>query len=152
MAKSTRTKASVKKVAAKKSSPKIPAAKKTALPKAQPVKPQGTTVDDYILAQPPDAMKALTEVRKRIKKALPKVEEVIWYNIPTYRIDGKAILCFAGFKNHCSIVTMNHDVIKTLKEDLKDFKTSGTTIHFTSANVPPVTLISKIVNIRLKQI
>lgn len=152
MSNSVKTKAPVKKAAAKKSPSKKPATKKSALPKAQAVKPRGTTVDDYILAQPPDAMKAVAELRKRIKKVVPKAEEVIWYNIPTYRIDGKAILCFAAFKQHCSIVTMNHDVIKILKEDLKDFKTTGTTIHFTSANVPSVALISKIVNIRLKQV
>ncbi|WP_336518326.1 DUF1801 domain-containing protein [Pollutibacter soli] len=157
MATSTKTKTPAKNVAEKKSASKKPATKKTtikksSLPKAQPVKPKGITVEDYILAQPPDSFKALTEVRKRIRKVIPKAEEVIWYNIPTYKIDGKALLCFAGFKQHCSIVTMNHDVTKILKEDLKDFKKSGTTIHFTSANVPTVALISKIVNIRLKQV
>src|SRR5688572_24754117 len=55
MAKSTRTEAAVK-PSTKKKPAKKSVAGKSQLSKAVPVKPQGKTVEDYILAQPPDAM------------------------------------------------------------------------------------------------
>lgn len=61
------------------------------------------TVDDYIASQPEAAQPALTQVRNAIRKALPAAEEVISYNIPTYKLDGAMVIYFAGWKHHYSL-------------------------------------------------
>ncbi len=110
------------------------------------------TVDSYINMQNPAAIKALIEIRNRLKKAVPAAEETIWYNIPTLKYNGKPLLTYAGFTNHCSLVTMNKDAIKELNSDLKDFDVNGTTIHFTIDNVPSVELLKKIAAVRIRQV
>jgi uncharacterized protein YdhG (YjbR/CyaY superfamily) len=108
------------------------------------------TVDDYLLALPPDQRNVLQELREAICEAAPKADELISYRIPTYRFKG-ALVHFAAFKNHCSFVIVDKELIDTFRKELKGFKTSGTTIHFTAANPLPSSLVKKIVKARLKK-
>jgi uncharacterized protein YdhG (YjbR/CyaY superfamily) len=61
------------------------------------------SVDDYIASQPDDVRGILERVRTTIRKAVPRAEEVIWYNIPTYKLHDSAVIYFAGWKKHYSI-------------------------------------------------
>ncbi len=62
-----------------------------------------TSVDEYIAAQPKAAQVALKRVRSAIRKGVPGAEEAIWYQIPTYRLHGRYVIYFAGWKAHYSI-------------------------------------------------
>src|SRR5262245_22401176 len=46
------------------------------------------SVDEYIATQPEAVRGTLERVRATIRKALPKAEEVISYQIPAYRLAG----------------------------------------------------------------
>jgi uncharacterized protein YdhG (YjbR/CyaY superfamily) len=48
------------------------------------------SVDAYLASQPVDVQAKLEIVRGAIFKALPAAEEVISYNIPTYKVRGVA--------------------------------------------------------------
>jgi hypothetical protein len=61
------------------------------------------SVDDYIAAQPAEVRPVLEQVRAAIRKAIPKAEEVISYQIPAYKLDGQTVIFFAGFKGHFSL-------------------------------------------------
>ena len=54
------------------------------------------SVDDYIASQPEATQAVLKRVRGIIRKALPAAEEVISYQIPTYKLRGQAVVYFAG--------------------------------------------------------
>ena len=56
------------------------------------------TIDEYIATFPAEARARLEQVRQAIRKAVPKAEEGISYRIPTYRLDGRYLIYFAGFK------------------------------------------------------
>ena len=60
------------------------------------------TVNDYIASFPDDVQKKLELVRKTVKKAAPKAEESISYNMPTYKQNGPVIY-FAAFKSHIGL-------------------------------------------------
>ena len=60
------------------------------------------SVDEYIVAADPQAQKALRAIRKTIKAAAPKAEEVISYQIPGYKYHGMLVF-FAAWKNHISL-------------------------------------------------
>ena len=62
-----------------------------------------TSVAAYIAAQPPAVRPALRKVRAAIRKALPKATEGISYQIPVYKLDGRMVLYFAGFRRHYSL-------------------------------------------------
>ena len=60
------------------------------------------SVDEYIDSFPADVREKLELIRKTIKKAAPKSEESISYNMPTYKLNGPLIY-FAVFKAHIGL-------------------------------------------------
>ena len=56
-------------------------------------------IDDYIENFPTETQVLLQELRKIIKKAAPKAEEIISYKMPAYKQSG-ILVYFAGYKNH----------------------------------------------------
>lgn len=108
-------------------------------------------VTEYLKSVPKEAQEGLKKVRQTIKDTAPETIEVISYQIPTYNYKGKPLVAFAAFKNHCSIYTISKDILKKFKDELKDYYTSGVTIHF-SPDKPPINLIKKIVKERIKEV
>jgi uncharacterized protein YdhG (YjbR/CyaY superfamily) len=109
-----------------------------------------TTVKEYLEIQPEEVRVTLEKVRKAIKAAAPKAEEVISYQIPTYKLNGP-VAAFAAFPNHCSFFTTSHAVMKDFKDELKDYDTSGVTIHFPAGKPLPGNLIKKLVIAKIKE-
>ena len=68
------------------------------------------TVDQYLASQTPAARQALRTVRSSLRKALPKAKESISYQIPTYKLDGRALIYFAGWKEHYSLYPATPDL------------------------------------------
>jgi hypothetical protein len=60
-------------------------------------------VDAYIAKAPPFAQPILTEVRQRVEKANPAVEETIKWNVPFFLLEGKILASFAAFKKHVKV-------------------------------------------------
>ena len=61
------------------------------------------SVDEYLAAQPKAVRAKLERVRLAIRKAVPEAVEGIGYRMPAYKLGGKIILYFAGFKEHYSL-------------------------------------------------
>ena len=57
----------------------------------------------YIAAQPPRARKALRTMRSAIRAVAPRAEEAFSYRIPAWKLEGKALVWIAGFKEHVSM-------------------------------------------------
>lgn len=108
------------------------------------------TVDDYLSELPSDVKAMLQKVRRAIKSAAPKAEEVISYNIPTYKFKGP-LVHFAAFKDHCSFVVITPSIMQIFGDEFRRFKNSGRTIHFSPENPLPATLIKKIVKVRVQE-
>lgn len=64
-------------------------------------KPNG--IDDYIAGFPKEIQTILEQIRATIKQAAPDAEEAISYAIPTFKLNGKNLIHFAGFKNHIGL-------------------------------------------------
>lgn len=108
------------------------------------------TVDSYLEALPEDMRLTLEKLRKSIKAAAPKAEELISYQIPTYKYLGP-LVHFAAFKDHCSLIVVSKSIFEIFKKELQGYKTSGRTIHFMPEKPLPVSLVQKIVKMRLKE-
>src|ERR1035441_6733085 len=61
------------------------------------------SVDEYIAAQPEAVRPKLEQVRTAIRTAVPEAVEGIGYRMPGYKLYGKPMLYFAGFKEHYSL-------------------------------------------------
>ena len=55
------------------------------------------SVEEYLASFPDDVRPVLEEVRRAIRAAAPEAEETIAYNMPTYKVDGRSLVQFAGW-------------------------------------------------------
>lgn len=111
-----------------------------------------TSVDDYIDAQPDHVRSVLNRVRSIIRKALPKAEEVISYQIPAYKLDGERVIFFAGWKQHYSLYPAGDRLVAAFKDELAPYKISKGTIRFPLSEPIPAKLIERIAKFRAKEI
>ncbi|MFZ6009488.1 MAG: iron chaperone [Bacteroidota bacterium] len=107
-------------------------------------------VDAYLKELPSPIRATLQKLRSAIRGAAPKAEELISYQIPTYKYKG-ALVHFAAFKDHCSFIVVSKDILQIFEKELKPFKTAGTTIRFTPDKPLSTTLVTKIVKTRVQQ-
>jgi len=110
------------------------------------------SVDEYIAAQPAAAQIALNRVREAIRKAAPRAEETISYNMPAYKMHGTALLFFAGWKKHYSLYPAGPDLVATLKTDLAPYQVAKGTIRFPLSEPVPVKLIGRIAKFRAMKV
>lgn len=111
------------------------------------------TIDDYIDAQPETSKPVLHRLRSILRKALPTAEEVISYGIPAYRLHGRVVLYFAGWKKHYSLYpTGDRFVAATFKNELTGYKMSKGTIGFPLSDPIPAKLIENIAKFRAKEV
>jgi uncharacterized protein YdhG (YjbR/CyaY superfamily) len=110
-----------------------------------------TSVDDYIDAQPDQVRSVLNEVRNIIRKALPKAEELISYQMPLYTLDGQRVLFFAGWKQHYSLYPAGERLVAEFKGELAPYEIRKGTIRFPLSEPVPVKLIERIAKFRAKE-
>lgn len=105
------------------------------------------TVEDYLAKVPEKSRAALEKLRKTIKAAAPKAEEVMSYGIPAFRYEGYVLVWFAAWKNHCSLYPMSN----AIKRELKGYDTAKGTIRFTADKPLPAALVTKLVKARIAE-
>ena len=111
-----------------------------------------TSVDQYLAAQPAAMRRVLTRVRNTIRKALPGVEESISYQLPTYKLNGRPVIYFAGWKEHYSIYPSTRVVVETLGDALAPCEVEKGTIRFQLDEPVPVKLIASIAKLRAREV
>ena len=109
------------------------------------------SVDDYIALQPIGAQRALKRVRAIIRKAMPKAVEAISYQIPAYKLDGRAVLYFAGWKAHFSLYPASTRLVAAFKDELAPYEMSKGTIRFPLSEPVPATLIAALATFRASE-
>jgi uncharacterized protein YdhG (YjbR/CyaY superfamily) len=115
-----------------------------------PKLPANATIDDYLKPLPVKIRTALEKLRKTIRSAVPEAQEVISYQIPIFKQHGP-VAGFAAFANHCSYFTMSPAIVRAFKKELVDFKSSGSTIHFSPEKPLPAALVKKLVWAKLME-
>jgi uncharacterized protein YdhG (YjbR/CyaY superfamily) len=110
-----------------------------------------TSVDRYLASQPDATRAALERVRSCIRRAVPGADEVISYQIPTYKLNGRAVIYFAGWKEHFSIYPSTARVVAAFKDDLAPYEISKGTIRFPLDRPVPARLIANIAKFRAKE-
>jgi uncharacterized protein YdhG (YjbR/CyaY superfamily) len=113
-------------------------------------RPTFSSVDEYIVAQPPAAQKVLKRVRSILRKALPKSEEGISYQIPTYKLGSKMVIYFAGFKEHYSLYPATGRLTEEVPEAAA-YKHSKGTLRFSYADPIPEKLIAAVAKFRAEE-
>ena len=105
--------------------------------------------DDYLAAVTEDKRGALQKLRNAIKRAAPKAEECISYQVPAFRLNGKFLVAYGAATNHCAFYPGS--TVKALKDDLKGYDTSKGTIRFSADKPLPAALVRKLVRLRIEE-
>jgi uncharacterized protein YdhG (YjbR/CyaY superfamily) len=107
-------------------------------------------VDDYINGFPKEIRNLLIQVRSTIMINAPHAEESISYGMPAYKVNGKPLVYFAGFKNHIGFYATptGH---KEFDKEFANYKQGKGSVQFPINKPMPLKLISKIVKFRVKQ-
>jgi uncharacterized protein YdhG (YjbR/CyaY superfamily) len=118
--------------------------------KATEAKP--TNITDYISRFPPAVKRVLTRVRRTLRKALPGAEEAISYGIPAYKVRGRVVIYFAGWRQHYSIYPATAALARAFKKELAPYEVNNKgTIRFPLDAPVPVDLIAGIARYRAKE-
>lgn len=110
------------------------------------------TVAAYIAAQPKATQSALKRLRGVIRKAVPKAEECMSYQMPTYKLGGWVVIHFAGWKAHVALYPGAGHVVAALKAELKPYAVSKGTIRFPLSQPLPEKLIARIAKGRAEEV
>lgn len=109
-----------------------------------------TSIDEYIGTFPEDVQKTMKQLRKTIKAAAPEAEEKISYQMPTFTLNGKYLVYFAGWKTHIAFYGAPRGNAE-FKEDLSAYETGQGTLKFPLDKPMPLKLITKIVKFRVAE-
>ena len=106
------------------------------------------SVDEYIAVQPEAIRAKLEQLRAAIRKAVPDAVEGIGYRMPRYKLHGKPMLYFAGFREHYSLFAASGTFFAALEDELGGYELRKGTVHFPLTKPVPVKLISQIAKLR----
>ncbi|HEU5238591.1 MAG TPA: DUF1801 domain-containing protein [Pyrinomonadaceae bacterium] len=106
-------------------------------------------VEKYLAAVPKEFRLALERLRETIKSVVPDATEVISYQVPTFKYQGRMLVSYAAFGDHCSFFP-GAGPIDVYQDELKSFPTSKGTIRFTPDKQLSTSLIKKLVKTRIR--
>ena len=111
------------------------------------------SVTEYIASHPTGARGILKRVRSAIRKAIPRAEETISYQIPAYKLNSRAVIYFAGWKRHFSLYPATRRLVAAFKDELAPYEVNDKgTIRFPLSEPVPVKLIEAIAKFRAKEV
>lgn len=113
-----------------------------------PHKPDNT--DEYIAEFPKAVQEVLEQIRSVIKQTAPEAQESISYGMPAYKLNGKPLVYFAGYKNHIGFYATPTGHSEFAKE-LSKYKQGKGSVQFPLDKPIPFDLIAKIVRFRVAE-
>ena len=112
---------------------------------------QATSIDEYIAGFPPETQEMLEEIRGIIRSVAPDATETISYAIPTFDLNGKHLVHFAGFKNHVGLYPTPSGMV-AFAEELARYKSGKGSAQFPLGQPLPKDLIRGIVEFRVGEV
>src|SRR5688572_30682287 len=107
------------------------------------------TIEEYIYAAPAEVQEKLWKLHECIRAAAPGAAEGLKWSMPAYSYQ-KILVTFAACKKHIGFYPMP-SAIKVFAKDLKDFKTTQSSVQFPLEKPLPISLIRKIVKFRVEE-
>lgn len=110
-------------------------------------------VDAYLAALASDEQRAALEhVRAQVHRLVPDVTEAISYGLPTFKLRGRSLFAFGGWKEHCSIYPMSGSFLDANADALKGFDRTKGSLHFTTDAALPDALLEDLVRRRVAEL
>lgn len=107
-------------------------------------------VDSYIKSFPIEVQERLTAIREIIQEIAPQATERICMRMPTYDLNGKWLVHFAGYAKHIGFYPQPEGIV-AFKGKLSRYKTSKGAVQFPLNEPLPLDLIRDIVNFKVRE-
>jgi uncharacterized protein YdhG (YjbR/CyaY superfamily) len=107
-------------------------------------------VTDYIAVAPQQVQPMLNQIRAAIQQVAPNATEYISYGMPVFKYE-KPFIGFAAMKNHIGFYPMSGSFVAAHKKELAGYTTSKGAIQLPLDKPLPLTLIKKVVKLRIKE-
>lgn len=108
------------------------------------------SIDGYIAEFPTETRKVLEEIRALIKASAPGATETISYAIPTFDLNGKHLVHFAGYEKHIGFYPTGSGV-EAFKEEIKPYRSGKGSVQFPLGQPLPTDLIRRVVEFRVAE-
>lgn len=111
-----------------------------------------SAVEEALAAFDEPQSAALSRTCQIIRQLLPAASEGIAYGMPTWRVDGDAVVSIQGFARHNSVFPHSGGVIEALGTRLQGHSVTKGGIHFDRATAFPRALMRAVLAERIRQI
>jgi uncharacterized protein YdhG (YjbR/CyaY superfamily) len=109
-----------------------------------------SVIDDYIAPFPAPVRRLLKQMRKTIREEAPEAVETISYGIPTFDVNGKHLVHFAGFAHHIGFYP-GARVAAEFEDAFSTYKSGKGSVQFPLDRPLPLDLVRRVVRFRLEQ-
>ena len=114
--------------------------------------PSDPKVQAYLAKLSPKTRREVRKLRTIIRDAAPNADEHFSYGIPGFRLDGKTLVWYAGWKEHTSLYPITAALRKANAKALDGYGQSKGTVRFPLDEPLPVTLVRRLVKGRVAEI
>ena len=108
------------------------------------------SIDEYIAGFPAATRLMLEEIRALVRSIAPGATETISYDIPTFDLNGRHLVHFAGYPKHIGLYPVPSGM-EAFKEEFKPYKTGKGSVQFPLDRPLPMDLIRRVVEFRLDE-
>ena len=108
------------------------------------------TIDEYISTFPEEIQAVLEKVRQTIHKAAPEATEIMSYGMPTFKLNGKHLVFFAGWKHHISLYPLPAGD-EAFQQELSHYKRAKGTIQFPFDKPIPYDFVEHVVTLLMRE-
>jgi uncharacterized protein YdhG (YjbR/CyaY superfamily) len=110
-------------------------------------------IDDHLAGLPQPQRDTLKALRVTLREILPDAEECISYKMPCFKLGGKAVAGFDGFKQHCSYFPHSGNIVQHVSGiPVWCTVASKGTLQFPVDRPLPKALVRRLVRARLDEI
>ena len=113
--------------------------------------PKYESVDQYMAGLPEERRAAMEDLRRTIRAAAPQATEAISYNMPAFRLEGRFFVSYEAFARHYSLFPWTDAMVEALGDELKPYAVGKGTIRFPADQPIPLKLVTRIIEIRLRE-
>src|SRR5947209_400103 len=106
------------------------------------------SVDEYIGGQPEEFRAKLEVVRAAVRWVATEAAELVSYGMAGYKLGGKRLMFFAGWKEHWSLYPVGKREQSLFAKELKGLEVDGSTVRIPWRAKVPVKLIEGLVKFR----
>jgi len=109
-------------------------------------------IETYLATLPPDQRDTLQRLRDQVARLLPDAVETISYGMPAFKLNGRAVVWYAGWKAHCSIYPLTDAFLALHADELKRYRRTRGSLHFTPEAPLTEALVEGLVRERLAEL